>query len=39
MMMNDQDEEIQELKDRLRAYGEEFPDEPEEDEELIDLQH
>ena len=40
MMLNDQDEEIQDLKNRLRGYGEEFPDDQlEEDEEIIDLQH
>ena len=37
MMMNDQDEEIQELKNRLRAYGEDIPEE--EEQEIIDLQH
>jgi hypothetical protein len=31
MLMNDQDEEIAELKNRLRGYGESFPKEDEDE--------
>ena len=33
LMMDDQSEEISELKNRLKSFGEVFPDEDEDDEE------